>query len=184
MSVLQKRGARERREVNRSRARLERAKTQEGFLSGWTRLFAGGSRDAPKRRPIRLLRRCRLRTAGPLRGCARRSVPNSLEWRARSCRPSPDSSSGRPWRFRGPGPSRTLSKENQAPDFSTTPALTPRSISSPTLDTPSPYMMSNSTCLNGGATLFLTTLTRVWLPTTCSRSLIAPMRRMSRRTEA
>ena len=38
--------------------------------------------------------------------------------------------------------------------------------------------------LNGGATLFLTTFTRVWLPTTSSRSLIAPMRRMSRRTEA
>ena len=63
-------------------------------------------------------------------------------------------------------------------------ALTPRSMSSPVLDTPSPYMMSNSTCLNGGASLFLTTLTRVWLPTTSSRSLIAPMRRMSRRTEA
>jgi hypothetical protein len=36
----------------------------------------------------------------------------------------------------------------------------------------------------GGAILFLTTLTRVWLPTTESRSLIAPMRRMSSRTEA
>ena len=54
----------------------------------------------------------------------------------------------------------------------------------PVLDTPSPYMMSNSTCLNGGANLFLTTLTRVWLPITSSRSLMAPMRRMSRRTEA
>jgi len=45
-------------------------------------------------------------------------------------------------------------------------------------------MISNSTCLNGGASLFLTTLTRVWLPTTSSRSLMAPMRRMSSRTEA
>ena len=36
----------------------------------------------------------------------------------------------------------------------------------------------------GGAILFLTTLTRVWLPITCSFSLIEPMRRMSRRTEA
>ena len=36
----------------------------------------------------------------------------------------------------------------------------------------------------GGASLFLTTFTRVWLPVTSSRSLIAPMRRMSRRTEA
>ena len=43
-------------------------------------------------------------------------------------------------------------------------------------------MMSNSTSRNGGATLFLTTLTRVWLPTTSSRSLTGPMRRMSRRT--
>src|ERR1700722_3795983 len=64
------------------------------------------------------------------------------------------------------------------------PALTPRSRISPILETPSPYMMSNSTCLNGGASLFFTTLTRVVLPTTSSRSLIAPMRRMSRRTEA
>ena len=36
----------------------------------------------------------------------------------------------------------------------------------------------------GGAILFFTTFTRVWLPTTTSRSLIEPMRRMSRRTEA
>jgi hypothetical protein len=46
-----------------------------------------------------------------------------------------------------------------------------------------PYMISNSASRNGGATLFLTTLTRVWLPTTSSPFLIAPMRRMSRRTE-
>ena len=45
-------------------------------------------------------------------------------------------------------------------------------------------MMSNSTCLNGGATLFLTTFTRVVLPTISSRSLIWPVRRMSRRTDA
>src|ERR1700704_6570047 len=64
------------------------------------------------------------------------------------------------------------------------PALTPRSRISPILETPSPYMMSNSTCLNGGASLFLTTFTRVWLPTTSSRSLMAPMRRMSRRAGA
>src|SRR6185437_4249891 len=86
--------------------------------------------------------------------------------------------------FSRPCPSRWLSYENQAPDFSTMPALTPRSRISPILETPSPYMMSNSTCLNGGASLFFTTLTRVVLPTTSSRSLIAPMRRMSRRTEA
>ncbi len=45
-------------------------------------------------------------------------------------------------------------------------------------------MMSNSICLKGGATLFFTTFTRVWLPTTSSRSLMAPMRRMSSLTEA
>jgi recombination protein RecA len=81
-----------------------------------------------------------------------------------------------------------ISKEgdilDHAPDFSTTFALTPRSTSSPVFEMPSPYMMSNSTCLNGGAILFLTTLTRVWLPTTSSRFFKAPMRRMSRRTDA
>jgi hypothetical protein len=44
-------------------------------------------------------------------------------------------------------------------------------------------MMSNSACLNGGATLFFTTFTR-----TCVADLVLvldrPMRRMSRRTEA
>jgi hypothetical protein len=35
-----------------------------------------------------------------------------------------------------------------------------------------------------GATLFFTTLTRVSLPTTSSPSFTAPVRRMSRRTEA
>ncbi len=63
-------------------------------------------------------------------------------------------------------------------------AFTPRSISSPTLEMPSPYMISNSTCLNGGATLFLTTFTLVVLPTMSSRSLIWPVRRMSSRTLA
>ena len=38
------------------------------------------------------------------------------------------------------------------------------SIMEPTLDMPSPYIMSTSTCLNGGATLFLTIFTRVRLP--------------------
>ena len=45
-------------------------------------------------------------------------------------------------------------------------------------------MMSNSASRNGGATLFLTTLTLVRLPVTSVPSLIAPMRRMSMRTEA
>ena len=44
--------------------------------------------------------------------------------------------------------------------------------------------MSNSTCLKGGETLFLTTFTRVAFPITSSRSLIAPIRRISSRTEA
>ena len=40
-------------------------------------------------------------------------------------------------------------------------ALTPRSSNSPVLEMPSPYMMSKSTWRNGGASLFLTTFTRV-----------------------
>ncbi len=48
---------------------------------------------------------------------------------------------------------------------------------------PLPYMMSNSACLKGGATLFLTTLTRVRLPTTSTPSLMDSMRRMSSRTD-
>ena len=42
---------------------------------------------------------------------------------------------------------------------------------------------SNTTCLNGGATLFFTTLTRVSLPSISSPFLIAPIRRMSKRTD-
>ena len=45
-------------------------------------------------------------------------------------------------------------------------------------------MMSNSACLNGGAILFLTTLTLVRLPTTSVPSLSVSIRRMSSRTEA
>ena len=71
----------------------------------------------------------------------------------------------------------------QAPDFSTTSALEPKSINSPDLLIPLPYIKSNSTTLNGGETLFLTTLTRVALPTICSLSLIAPILLMSILTE-
>ena len=45
-------------------------------------------------------------------------------------------------------------------------------------------MMSNSACLNGGATLFLTTLTRTRLPIASAPSLSVSIRRMSSRTEA
>ena len=44
-------------------------------------------------------------------------------------------------------------------------------------------MMSNSACLNGGATLFLTTLTRTRLPIASTPSLSVSMRRMSSRTD-
>ena len=47
---------------------------------------------------------------------------------------------------------------------------------------PSPNMMSNSTTRNGGETLFLTTVTRVWVPTVWWRPWSAPKRRTSRRT--
>src|SRR5665213_2146429 len=53
---------------------------------------------------------------------------------------------------------------------------------SPSLEMPWPYMMSNSTSRNGGATLFLTTFTRTELPTISSRFFTEPVRRMSRRT--
>ena len=43
-------------------------------------------------------------------------------------------------------------------------------------------MMSNSACLNGGATLFFTTLTRTRLPIASTPSERS-MRRMSRRTD-
>ena len=62
--------------------------------------------------------------------------------------------------------------------------LTPKSIISPTLDIPSPYIISNSTCLKGGETLFLTTFTLVELPITSSRSLSAPILLISSLTEA
>src|SRR4051812_24265448 len=63
--------------------------------------------------------------------------------------------------FSRPWPIRWPSALNQAPDFSTMPAFTPRSISSPSFEMPSPYMMSKSTTRNGGAILFFTTFTRV-----------------------
>ena len=47
------------------------------------------------------------------------------------------------------------------PDFSTKPPATPKSIISPSFDMPSPYKISNSVILKGGATLFFTTLTLV-----------------------
>ena len=40
------------------------------------------------------------------------------------------------------------------------PSSTPTSRMLPAREMPSLYMMSNSACRNGGATLFLTTLTR------------------------
>ena len=43
--------------------------------------------------------------------------------------------------------------------------------------------MSNSACLNGGATLFLTTLTRTRLPNASAPSFKVSIRRMSRRTD-
>src|SRR5262249_51084936 len=43
-----------------------------------------------------------------------------------------------------------------------------RSRSSPGRDTPWPYSTSNSACRRGGASLFLTTRTRIRFPTTSS----------------
>ena len=63
------------------------------------------------------------------------------------------------------------------------PSSTDRSSTDPSREMPVPYMMSNSACRNGGATLFFTTFTRVRLPTTSTPSLIDSMRRMSSRTD-
>src|SRR6266851_233394 len=85
--------------------------------------------------------------------------------------------------FSRPWPRRSPLYENHAPLFSTTRLFEARSSRSPSREMPSPYMMSNSASRNGGATLFLATFTLVRLPTTRSPSLIAPMRRMSRRKD-
>ena len=60
----------------------------------------------------------------------------------------------RPWPILSP------SYEYQAPLLSIIPSSTPMSRSSPVRDIPSPYMISNSASLKGGASLFLTTFTR------------------------
>src|SRR5690606_33296994 len=89
------------------------------------------------------------------------------------------------WRaFSLPLPMRSSPMLYQAPAFCTSLASTPMSISSPSRLMPCPQRISVITCLKGGAILFLTTLIRVWLPMISSPFLIAPMRRMSRRTEA
>ena len=49
---------------------------------------------------------------------------------------------------------------------------TPKSIISPTLEMPSPNIISNSAILKGGATLFFTILTLTLFPETSSESLI------------
>jgi hypothetical protein len=69
-------------------------------------------------------------------------------------------------------------------DFSMTPASLPRSTISPAQFTPVPYKISNSASRKGGAILFFTTLTRVFVPTTVSPFLTTPILRMSRRTDA
>ena len=67
--------------------------------------------------------------------------------------------------FSRPWPIRSPSKEYHAPLFSMMPSSLPRSTSSPSLEIPVPYRMSNSASLKGGATLFFTTFTFVRLPT-------------------
>ena len=62
-------------------------------------------------------------------------------------------------------------------------SATAKSMRSPEALMPSSNMMSNSASRNGGAILFLTTRARTRLPTLRSASLMAPIRRMSIRTE-
>ena len=66
--------------------------------------------------------------------------------------------------------------------FYSTVRLDARSIISPTLDIPSPYIISTSAVLNGGATLFLTTLMFVLLPRTSPPTLICSPRLTSNLT--
>ena len=60
----------------------------------------------------------------------------------------------------------------------------PRSIRLPSRDMPAPYSMSNSACLNGAATLFLTTFTLTRFATASVPSLSVSILLMSRRCEA
>ena len=78
---------------------------------------------------------------------------------------------------------RSPSYVNQEPDLSTIWYSTAMSSTEPSLEMPVPYMMSNSADLNGGATLFLTTLTLTRLPTTSPLTLMLSTRLMSRRTD-
>lgn len=56
------------------------------------------------------------------------------------------------------------------PLFLIMPKSAPKSMISPALEIPSPNMISNSALRKGGATLFFTTFTLVWLPITSSPS--------------
>src|SRR5215217_7398768 len=85
--------------------------------------------------------------------------------------------------FSRPWPSCSPSYVNHAPLFFTISRSTPTSSRLPSLEIPRPYMMSNSHCRNGGATLFLTTLTRVREPTISVPSLRFSTLRTSSRTE-
>ena len=58
------------------------------------------------------------------------------------------------------------------------------SSSSPSREMPSPYSMSTTQVRKGGATLFLTILIFVRLPTISLPSLMGSLLRMSMRTEA
>ena len=165
-------GAREQREENRSRARRGRPEAKNAFPRRAARAsFRVEDTRGDKESSIRLLRRRRPQV-GPSCSRIRSAIRPAFSRMACSIL---SAISGLVFKnalaFSRPWPSRTLSKENQAPDFSTTPALTP-SVDQLVLalDTPSPYMMSISTSLSGGAILFLTTLTRVWLPTGPARA--------------
>jgi len=74
--------------------------------------------------------------------------------------------------------------EKKAPRLDTISNLVARSSTSPAFEMPSLNMMSNSAVRKGGATLFLTILTRVRLPMTSSPTLMDWMRRTSMRMEA
>ena len=67
--------------------------------------------------------------------------------------------------FSRPCPKRLSLKENQLPARFTSPVFSPMVRTSPSFDITSPYINSISDSLKGEATLFLTTLIRVLVPT-------------------
>src|SRR6056297_413485 len=86
--------------------------------------------------------------------------------------------------FSLPCPKRVSPYENHDPLFCTTSRSVAIPNRSPILSIPRPKMISTSASLNGGATLFFVTFTRVRFPTLSAPTFTSPLRRTSMRTLA